>query len=128
MGRHAERDKQRGRTSARAEHHIVPWAITNHEVIQKAASAGSDKAFHPNEIFNGINLPESRHLGSHANYDTKIQQRLDEWMTDPAHDFDNISPDQAANSIRQWLQSLKAQIETTSAHINDIVPPIIPSP
>ncbi|MBX2927938.1 MAG: AHH domain-containing protein [Saprospiraceae bacterium] len=102
-------------------HHIVPWATTNHQVIQKAASAGSDKVFHPNEVFNGISLPTSRHSGDHPNYSNLIQQRLNVWQDT----YSNATPEQAAKSVRQWLQTLKAQIQNSTAHINDIVPPII---
>lgn len=109
--------------SGEQAHHIVPWGKTDHPVIQKAASVGSDKAFHPNEVFNGISLPESRHLGSHSNYDNLITQRLEEWRLIY---YNNATPEQAANSIRQWLQTLKSQIQTSTAHINNIVPPSIP--
>jgi hypothetical protein len=110
--------------SGHEAHHIVPWAKTNHSVIQKAADAGDPIVFHPNEVFNGISLPISRHHGDHSAYSTAITNRLNQWeIANP-----NASPQQAASSIRQWLQGLKAQIENTTAQINDIVPPPIPNP
>jgi len=108
--------------SGQQAHHIVPWGKTDHSVIQKAASAGSNSAFHPNEVFNGVNLPTTRHQGSHGSYDDRITQRLNEW----AIQNHSATPEQAAKSIKQWLQTLKNQIENSTAHIKDIVPPVIP--
>jgi hypothetical protein len=115
--------------SGQQAHHIVPWGKTDHPVIQRAASAGSDKAFHPNEVFNGISLPESRHLGPHNDYDAWIDVRLNQWYNDNIlNALEPATPAQAADSIRQWLQTLKAQIQSSQAHINTIVPPAIPNP
>ncbi|MFM9947165.1 MAG: AHH domain-containing protein [Saprospiraceae bacterium] len=103
-------------------HHILPLEFWDRPLVQKAASATGPDAFHMNELFNGISLPTSRHSGYHTLYSGRIQARLNEWH----NAFPNATPAQAAEKLRDWLTGLKNTINTSTAHINDIVPPVIP--
>ncbi|MBX2929421.1 MAG: AHH domain-containing protein [Saprospiraceae bacterium] len=107
----------------RQAHHIVPEALWENPLVQKAAKSGDgSKVFHMNGPHNGVPVPNTRHNGSHPAYSQEIEAELLRW--DDA--YPNATPDQAAQRLRQWQQTLKSQIENSTQHINDIIPPQIP--
>ena len=109
--------------AAHQAHHIIPWEHGNHILVQKAAQGGSNaSAFHLNDLSNGINMPNTRHSGSHPNYSNLIRQRMDDWHA--AHP--NATPDQVSQSLVQWGQQIKTLINSSSGNINNIIPPPIP--
>ncbi len=101
-------------------HHIVPEAFWDHPLVQKAAQAGQNP-FHMNHANNGVPVPNTRHNGKHPAYSQLIFERFEEFRST----YPNATPDQTANSIQQWLQWLKNEIQNSAAHINDFVPPEI---
>ncbi len=110
-------------TDLRQAHHMIPEALWDNQLVQKAAKSGDgSKVFHMNSPHNGVPVPNTRHNGSHPEYSIKIRNELLRW--DLA--FPNATPDQAAQRLRQWQQALKNQIENSTQHINDIIPPQIP--
>lgn len=71
-------------------HHLIPWAMRNHELVQKAAKSGN--AFHLNEALNGIPRPSGLHLTGHSAYNAKIFSILENYKNsinsiDEAYDF-----------------------------------------
>lgn len=61
-------------------HHIIPYSLTNNKIVQMAAKFASDtkKAWHPNDITNGIAIPSDFHLNGHAAYLARIEADLAE--------------------------------------------------
>lgn len=75
-------------------HHIVPWAIRQHDVIQKAAK--SIQAFHMNETLNGIAVAAWRNQPNHNTYNNLIKSKLDALPS-------NLTPDQAFDEVANIL-------------------------
>ncbi len=61
---------------SRVAHHLIPWEKNNHELVQMAASGGSN-SFHLNSQLNGIPLSSIQHSGSHQAYSNLVQQKMD---------------------------------------------------
>ncbi|WP_298307770.1 AHH domain-containing protein [Flavobacterium sp.] len=61
-------------------HHIIPYSLSTRPLVQKAAKFCNDvkKAWHPNDIANGIPLLADFHLNGHAAYTAKIETKLNE--------------------------------------------------
>ena len=59
-------------------HHVIPFGLTNEPLIQLAAKFSSitKKAWHPNDIANGIPMPADFHLNGHSIYSNKIKARM----------------------------------------------------
>ncbi len=103
-------------------HHIIPWELYDHPVVQTAADLKID-GFHLNELLNGISLPTSagnlpKHLGSHPDYTTRVRQSLDQIEANLGN---NMSPADAAQELRELIQSINTKIRATSGgSINDV--------
>lgn len=105
-------------------HHIIPWELRNHPVVQAAARVPDDDAFHLNELLNGISLPTAaggnlpKHLGSHPDYDLRVRASLNAIETDLGN---NMSPVDAARELRKLIQRINTQIKSTQGGtINDV--------
>ncbi len=93
-------------------HHIVPFSLSTHPVVQKAARlasvAGQDiRAFHPNEVTNGIALRDIFHRissGNHPYYTARVLSRLD------ALPASTMTPLQARAAIDQIIKDIRYQI------------------
>lgn len=62
-------------SSSQHAHHLIPWELANHPLVQKAAK--SKDAFHMNEFVNGFPLPSIGHFNEHNLYNQKIGEKLD---------------------------------------------------
>ncbi len=60
-------------------HHIIPYGLTSEKLVQLAAkfTSATKKAWHPNDIANGIAIPSDFHLNGHSIYSAKIKARMD---------------------------------------------------
>lgn len=98
-------------------HHVIPLNMIDDDLVQAAAKSMS-VPFHPNDLLNGISLPTQvlpnglpYHSGSHPNLDDQISERIREILpTLPKDNFDNISPDAAANALNQIIQRVRTSI------------------
>ncbi|MBA4154284.1 MAG: hypothetical protein C0512_08070 [Flavobacterium sp.] len=79
--------------TSKQAHHIMPWAFSESNLVQKAAK--SNNAFHMNQFSNGFPLPTSNHLTGHNLYNSKIQSIL---QANSAQ-IENMSPTQAYNFL-----------------------------
>jgi hypothetical protein len=94
-------------------HHIIPWAKSTNATIQKAAK--SAKAFHMNEVLNGIPLTNAVHNGSHAVYDAKIVEYLEKIPT-------SATPDQAYDEVIKIINKVKIAIQNNpNTPINQLI-------
>jgi hypothetical protein len=94
-------------------HHIIPWAKSTNAAIQKAAK--SAKAFHMNEVLNGIPLTNAVHNGSHAVYDAKIVEYLEKIPT-------SATPDQAYDEVLKIINKVKIAIQNNpNTPINQLI-------
>lgn len=93
-------------SSTQQAHHIIPWQWIApapqsllHETIRAAAYAG----FHPNNTYNGINVSNTLHTGSHPAYSSYVKFQLDAYQTKniTSNTFNNIIECQTANT---WVQ------------------------
>ncbi len=96
-------------------HHIIPWALKENPVVQKAAK--SNQAFHMNEALNGIPLSTSIHMGSHPSYSGKIFQKLEAFrLANP-----NATPDQCYNEVADIINDVRTAIANNpTTHINQL--------
>lgn len=75
-------------SSSLQAHHIIPWALGNHKIVQNAAK--SRGAFHMNELLNGLPIASWRNQPNHNVYNDLIKSKLDALPT-------NLSPNDAYN-------------------------------
>jgi len=98
-------------------HHIIPWAKSSHEVIQKAAKSAD--AFHMNKALNGIPLSTAVHNGSHAAYDQRVVDRLNAIKNQYGP---NMTPQQAYDALTELLNDIRNAIQNNpNTPINQIV-------
>ena len=85
-------------SSTQQGHHIIPWQWIApapqsllHETIRAAAYSG----FHPNNTYNGINVSNTLHTGSHPGYSSYVKFQLDAYQTNniTSNTFNNIIRD-----------------------------------
>lgn len=100
-------------------HHIIPWELREHPVVQAAASVGNNSAFHMNDILNGISLPNSlgsglpQHLGSHPDYTERVRLSLNA-IEDFLENNNNMSPNNALEELTTLVGKINTKISTTS--------------
>jgi len=93
-------------------HHIVPWALQENPVIQKAAEVG----FHMNDVVNGIALEKYSKLleeGLHANhpaYSKYVEKQIIDFQK--TQGINNITPEMAKEFLEGYLiPSLRKDID-----------------
>jgi A nuclease family of the HNH/ENDO VII superfamily with conserved AHH len=104
-------------------HHIIPWAKSDHELIQLAAKDGH----HMNKSANGI--PAKKYLigggGTHANhpqYDEKVLNKLQEKMNELTAIYGTNIPSSAARESVEELQDYIRSIIVANSNtkMNDL--------
>jgi len=85
-------------------HHIIPWSIQKHPIIQEAAK--SKNAFHMNERLNGIPVASWRNQ-SHEIYNSLIFSRLEQIKKD----FPGKDPDFYYQKVIELINKAKIAIE-----------------
>lgn len=105
-------------SSALQAHHLMPWALRNNDVIQKAAKSGS--AFHMNEALNGIAVASWRNQPNHNVYNNLIENKLNA--------FNNLNPNANVDDAYNFVSNLIADvrdwvINNPNSHLNDLVLP-----
>ncbi|GEM_PF-3417436 len=94
-------------------HHIIPWALHNNAIVQKAAKSAN--AFHLNEALNGIAVASWRNQPNHHAYNTRILNKLNDLPS-------NLTSDQAYNNLLIILnQAKQAVINNPNTHLNDLI-------
>lgn len=97
-------------------HHIIPWALKDHPLIQAAAKAKDP--FHMNEFKNGFPLHTSRHSGSHQPYTDKVSLEIEKIAQRLGQ---NPDPNVVAQEIRALGERIRNAISTQgSAHITQV--------
>ena len=110
--------------SGQQAHHIIPWELQNHPVIQAAADVKLD-AFHMNELLNGISLPTTlgglpKHLGSHPYYSARVAAALDQIESQVTING-VIDNDLALQRLKNLANTIKNKIQsTTGGTIDDV--------
>jgi hypothetical protein len=103
----------------RVAHHLIPWSLSSHPLVQKAAGAG----FHLNHYLNGIPLSAIQHnSGGHLAYNTKVSTYLQNQINNYQGGINAITNTAAENilnilnnQIRTWI------INNPGVSINNIV-------
>ena len=99
-----------------AAHHVIPLALSGHDVIQ--AAARSKYAFHINEFYNGINISTLYHSGNHPNYSKRVADALDKIRTDNP----KLNPEACFQKVQDLLQEIRtAIINNPTTNIDNIV-------
>uniref|UniRef100_UPI0030ECA064 AHH domain-containing protein n=1 Tax=Ascidiimonas aurantiaca TaxID=1685432 RepID=UPI0030ECA064 len=72
------------RDSSIHAHHIIPFSLAEHPVVQNAAKFKTETKtpWHMNDIINGVPLPQSLHQTGHKKYTDKIEVILDRIRND----------------------------------------------
>lgn len=100
----------------RIAHHIIPFALQENSVIQKAIL--SKNAFMINEALNGIPVSSAVHAGSHSNYNKIIENYLTIFNTK----YPNATPDQCYTEIMRIINlAKKAIVENPNIPINQLI-------
>lgn len=94
-------------TSTQQAHHLIPWEMANHPIVQKAAKSAD--AFHLNEALNGIPVPSAGHLKGHNLYNQKIFNILEQL------NLGNPSPSQSYDRINHLINYLNNLIDTNKS-------------
>lgn len=109
---------------AHEAHHVIPWELLEHPVIQSAARASNNGAFHMNDILNGISLPNSlgsglpQHLGSHPDYSTHVANSLELIKNELGS---GMTPESARQKLVTLTENIKKKInETSGGTINGV--------
>ena len=56
-------------------HHLIPWDLRNHPLVQRGAQAG----WQMNEAYNGMELSGPHAVGGHPNYNDYVEELLDSY-------------------------------------------------
>ena len=83
-------------------HHLIPWELRNHELVQRAAEGG----FNLNGAENGIRLGPGQHLGSHPKYNAAIESAL----TRMIHTSRGLTNAQYARLLQRYVDTLRAGV------------------
>ncbi len=113
--------------SVEEAHHIIPWNIRFHDIIQKAAKVG----FHMNDILNGIPLKKFRKLtgeglhGNHPKYDDVVRHLLDKYgdrfpNADPS-DVKKYLEEKMIPELIEWIN----KAEKTDLNLNEYFKQIV---
>lgn len=96
-------------------HHLLPFILGDHKVVQAAAKAG----WHMNDIENLKKIEKALHSGSHINYTTRVRARLEAISIQYGP---NMSPQQAKDAINQLVSDITSKIESqVGVNIDNIV-------
>jgi hypothetical protein len=99
-------------SSSLQAHHVIPWGIQGHKIIQDAAK--SRRAFHMNELLNGIPIEAWRNQPNHNVYNNLIKSKLDALPN-------NLSPNQAYDELVKILEKARQAIkDNPTKHLNEI--------
>lgn len=99
-------------SSSLQAHHVIPWGLQGHKIIQDAAK--SKRAFHMNELLNGIPIEAWRNQPNHNVYNNLIKSKLDALPN-------NLSPNDAYDELVKILEKAKQAIKDNSTkHLNEI--------
>tara|TARA_R110002073_G_scaffold72537_1_gene177570 strand:+ start:589317 stop:591101 length:1785 start_codon:yes stop_codon:yes gene_type:complete len=83
-------------------HHLVPYSLFDNPLVQKAAK--SNKNWHINDIYNGIEMPNSLHLTGHSSYLNKVEEVLNVLNSQMGNDYDGAYDSLIA--FNNYLKSL----------------------
>lgn len=85
---------------AHEAHHIIPWQLRTHPLVQRASKGG----FNINGAENGVRL--ANHRGPHQYYTKRVTDYLNHLeKTNP-----NMTNQQAANSLKKFTNELKTTL------------------
>lgn len=104
-------------------HHIIPWQWVDDfggsaSLLQNTVKAAAYAGFHPNNTYNGTNIPNTLHNGSHPQFSNYVRFQLDAWLLNNTLNtsFINIGECQVANT---WIQC--KLIPHLRTHLNAMV-------
>lgn len=96
-------------------HHIIPWAVRENELVQRAAQAGD--AFHINDLVNGIPVAAWRNT-NHPAYSTKVQVLMDNVLRDNP----NITPNEALEQLNNIIDYVTTIIKNNpNSRLQDLL-------
>ncbi|SFI34729.1 AHH domain-containing protein [Halpernia frigidisoli] len=99
--------------AAKQAHHLIPWALANNSIIQKASKSAN--AFHLNEALNGIAVTSWRNQPNHNIYNSRILNKLNALPS-------NLTADQAYIKLMEIItQAKQAVINNPNTHLNNLV-------
>ncbi len=98
--------------SGQQAHHVIPWELSDHPAVQMAANNTSSNAFHMNDVLNGLNVPLSRHNGSHSAYNQLLKSKLDA-LLNSMQSAGTFNPVEALNKIQQLANDAKNAINAS---------------
>lgn len=111
-------------SSSMQAHHIIPWEFVSHEVVQTAAKAPSTKAFHMNELINGIALEKTVHVEGmvHTAYSTQIRTALGQIAA--KYPNGTLTPDIARSELETLIGKVRTWIDQNpGVNLNNIIIP-----
>ncbi len=104
-------------------HHIIPYGLANHELVQLAArySSKTKSAWHINDLPNGIKIPSDYHLKGHDIYTNKVKAYMTELYKKSQGNMEK-----AYDDLTTYTALIKKKIEAnphlTLGEIADLIP------
>jgi hypothetical protein len=104
-------------------HHVIPYGLANHKLVQLAAkySSKTKSAWHINDIPNGIAMPADYHLNEHKKYSDKIFARLEKLYNDSQGNME-IAYDLLTEYTTTVKNTIEANPNLTLGEIADLIP------
>ncbi|TAF66771.1 MAG: hypothetical protein EAZ58_10140 [Flavobacterium sp.] len=108
---------------AKHAHHIIPYGLANHKLVQLAAkySSKTKSAWHINDIPNGIAMTADFHLKGHDIYSKKIEKRMEQLFRDSQGNMEK-----ACDLLTEYTTTIKKTIEAnrnlTLGEIANLIP------
>ena len=91
-------------------HHIIPWELRGHDLVQRASRGG----FNMNGGSNGIRLGPGQHWGSHDIYNNAVRRKLDDlWRNNPG-----LTDEQYARLLSDYMAQLRKGIDGGSKRLH----------
>ena len=87
-------------------HHLIPWNLRNHPLVQLGAQAG----WQMNEAYNGMELSGPHAVGGHPNYNDYVEELLDSYY-DPEMTAEDA--DQALMHVTSHMRYLIQSNDST---------------
>ncbi|MES2569999.1 MAG: polymorphic toxin-type HINT domain-containing protein, partial [Verrucomicrobiota bacterium] len=94
-------------------HHLIPWGLKKHSIVEKAAKAG----FNINGAMNGLGMTTNRHRGvnifHHNVYSKAVKKKLDRF----ARDNPSVTNAQASKFLSEYAEQLRKGIQRSRGRL-----------
>lgn len=112
--------------NAQQAHHLFPWELTEHTLVQTAAKGPAGTAFHMNELLNGIALDKVAHVNgfAHPLYNAAVKEAADKALTRLSQKNIALTPEVARTELETLIGKIRTWIQQNpGVNIENIIIP-----